>query len=439
MKPTRVSVIRMSLISVVLGALACGATAQDSAQQKLLAVRAAKMDAYRQLAETINGFEINSQTLVRDFVTESDQIQAELDTFVRGVRFDEPRYLADGSAEIDGEVTVAKVIETLRTAHSRHYKGNTITTRDFEQMTQRIEKSVVRVTGMGAPREDTPPGIPAEVDIDAGAATLVSPTIPALWVQQAQPRGRLMAKRAAELDAKRQLAERIKGLRLTSQTLVRDFATESDIITSDLQATLRGATVTKVYYQDQELICEAEVRIPTEQVITAIKTLYSRHYRGNQIKSTEIEQITRSVVKRDFTAVGYGTVPERYRRQVVAEATTVTVSSPGWLDQKFRATGSGTDPDISSAQGKLKARRAATVEAYRNLAEQINGLTITGSTTVRDFVTERDEIEAQVRSRIRGAEIVSERQDGDVFEVTVEVDGVEIWTVVGHAYRISIR
>ncbi|MBN2448065.1 MAG: hypothetical protein JXO22_15150, partial [Phycisphaerae bacterium] len=49
---------------------------------------------------------------------------------------------------------------------------------------------------------------------------------------------RLKAIRAAELDAKRKLAEQVYGLRLTSETLVRDFVTEHDVIMSELDNVL---------------------------------------------------------------------------------------------------------------------------------------------------------------------------------------------------------
>jgi len=62
------------------------------AQNKLLAKRAAEADAYRKLAETINGVQINSSTTVRDFVTESDEIRSGIDTVVRGARFGSPAY-----------------------------------------------------------------------------------------------------------------------------------------------------------------------------------------------------------------------------------------------------------------------------------------------------------------------------------------------------------
>src|SRR5688500_9682192 len=58
---------------------------------------------------------------------------------------------------------------------------------------------------------------------------------------QLSPQQKAMSRRAAQLDAYRLLAERIYGLRVTSDTTVRDFVTEDDRIKTHVEALLRGA------------------------------------------------------------------------------------------------------------------------------------------------------------------------------------------------------
>ena len=58
----------------------------NQAQKRLMAVRAAKADAFRQLVEIINGVHVNSETVVKDFVTESDVIKTKVEGLIKGIK-----------------------------------------------------------------------------------------------------------------------------------------------------------------------------------------------------------------------------------------------------------------------------------------------------------------------------------------------------------------
>jgi hypothetical protein len=74
---------------------------------------------------------------------------------------------------------------------------------------------------------------------------------------QARP----MALRAAELVAKRNLLEITKGVRIDSTTLVKDFVVESDVINSQVEGVVKGATVVKQDYMSDGSV-EVTVRMP---------------------------------------------------------------------------------------------------------------------------------------------------------------------------------
>jgi hypothetical protein len=396
-----------------------------AAQQKLMAKRAAEADAYRKLTEAVYGLQLNSTTHVRDFVTESDQIRGEVEHFIRGIRLGAPVWYDDLSCEVPAEVTVAKVIETLRASHERYYKGNRVQVRDYESVTSRVERNVIRVIGMGAPREDLPP----EAQQPEGVGSIDAPRAarapaPPIW-RSVGPQGRLMALRAARMDALRRLAERIKGLRLTARTQVRDFVTESDIINTELNAFLVGAEEIGQYLHDNELIAEVRLRVPTEQVVKTIKELHSRHYKGNDLKATDIESVVTTVVKRDFEETGMGVPPPQYMRRYVEE-----VHAPAWVVESIEAEGSGTDPEIDTPQGRLRATRAAEMDARRKLAERIAGLELESATRVRDFVAERDEITTLVDALISDAAVVSTRVGDGAAYVSVSVPAARVWGLV---------
>jgi len=425
------------LIQVAFPASARAQDAAKQAQNKLLAKRAAEADAYRKLAETVKGMRINSETLVRDFVTEYDVIKSELDTYVKGIRLGEPVYYDDGTCEVRAEVTVAKVITKIKELHTRHYRGNRVSGTDIERMKQYVQKDVIEAIGMGAPRPELPPDLPEGVAEMLGPPPAdVPPTIPELW-RSIPPQERLMAARAAELDAKRKLLERILGLRITSDTLVRDFVTEYDEIRAQADGIVVGARQKgRPYYHDNELIVDVTVEVPVESVITSIKRLHTRHYRGHRVTGTDIVNIRKTVKRNTFEATGSG-CPRPQAIQMAAASTGQNM--PDWIATKITATGNGTDPALDTPQGKLKAHRAAELDAKRRLAEQVYGLHIDSDTLVRDFVTEYDEIRSQVDAVLVGA--IEERTDwgADMVTVTVSLPARDVWTVVNSQIVITRR
>ena len=63
-----------------------------------------------------------------------------------------------------------------------------------------------------------------------------------------KPQARPMALRAAKLDAMRNLLEATKGVRISSTTVVKDFAITSDIIMSQVEGMVKGAQVVHQEY-----------------------------------------------------------------------------------------------------------------------------------------------------------------------------------------------
>lgn len=105
----------------------------NTGQQRLLAERAAQADAYRQLAEAVNGVQVFAETTVKDFVSESDVIRLQVKALIRGAkRVGKPRYLSDGTVEIDlkmpifGNESVAQAVDfgkTLEKQTARPYSN----------------------------------------------------------------------------------------------------------------------------------------------------------------------------------------------------------------------------------------------------------------------------------------------------------------------------
>jgi len=75
------------------------------------------------------------------------------------------------------------------------------------------------------------------------------------------------------------------------------------------------------------------------------------------------------------------------------------------------------------AQQRLMAIRAAKLDAYRSLAEQVYGLRLDATATVADMVVQNDTFRSKVEGVIYGATLVSITPTGDdTYETTLTLD-----------------
>ena len=91
---------------------------------------------------------------------------------------------------------------------------------------------------------------------DAEAGDVVDPT--ASFLQAVAAR---LACRAAVVDAQRNLLEAIQGVRVTSTTVVQDFALESDEIRTTLEGVVKGASMLERKTNDDG-VCTVVLRMP---------------------------------------------------------------------------------------------------------------------------------------------------------------------------------
>ena len=191
---------------------------------------------------------------------------------------------------------------------------------------------------------------------------------PAHATSQAQRR--LLTKRAAETEARRNLAEKLAGVHVSSQTTVRDFMTESDVIRSHCNAFIRGAQV-------------VDERENADGTYTVTISLDLRSLRE---------------VIRPQAA------PAPPRR-----------AAP-----------------VGGGRGKAMAMRAATLDAQRKLVEKIYGTYVQSETSVTNFELDYDRILSQASGLLRWAEETDQRYDPGSGEaqVTLRLDGANVKRMV---------
>ena len=109
-------------------------------------------------------------------------------------------------------------------------------------------------------------------------------------------------------------------------------------------------------------------------------------------------------------------------RQAPAAPVVVTLNATGY-GAVNNAACAGQCDRVSPAQRKLLAMRAARLDAYRAMAEQVYGLRIEGGSTVGSLALKDDSFKVYIDAFIRGARVTNtvQREDG-TYEATVEME-----------------
>jgi len=91
---------------------------------------------------------------------------------------------------------------------------------------------------------------------------------------------------------------------------------------------------------------------------------------------------------------------------------------------RVSVTGEGVAPmnTSSPAQARVMAKRAAIVEAYRLIAEKVNGVRVEGKDTIKNMVVQRSTVKTQVAAMIRNAAIVETTFKNGLCEVEMEIE-----------------
>jgi hypothetical protein len=213
---------------------------------------------------------------------------------------------------------------------------------------------------------------------------------------QMDSQSKLMTRRAAKVDALRNLLEIVYGIQIDARTTVRDFVTQSDVVRSRVRAVVQGAR--EIDYLVQ---ADGTAEVTVEVTLGRLEDILGRRISYDQ---------------ESIQAKGYG----------APGGQTYETSQPQASRDALRVKGHGIEPNepgMTAAEKSLLAKRAGKLDALRNLSEQVVGVRISGETLVRDFVTRSDDMRSRVFSYIQGARVISEYQLADgSYEVEVEID-----------------
>ena len=158
-----------------------------------------------------------------------------------------------------------------------YYSGGRWHERSFDKVNQYYEQKTLVATGSGVPRSHSSragsaeqPSQPSEPEWARQYIRATGSGVPPEDVTDPGQAG-LLAERAAEVDAKRNLLERIYGIRVDSSTYIRDYVAEHDEASTRLNAFLAGAKKVDTRYLDDGVV-EVDVEAPLSGVWDIVKT-----------------------------------------------------------------------------------------------------------------------------------------------------------------------
>jgi len=84
--------------------------------------------------------------------------------------------------------------------------------------------------------------------------------------------------------------------------------------------------------------------------------------------------------------------------------------------------------ECSKSKAIAMARRAAILDAYKALAEEVYGIKINGRDSVKNMVLQNSTLKAYVEGLIRGAKVVDENYKDGIYSVSMELKlNLEEW------------
>ncbi|MEA3464606.1 MAG: hypothetical protein U9R29_01085 [Thermodesulfobacteriota bacterium] len=188
-------------VLLVLAILFC-ATSVLAGNKRIMSIRAAKVLAERALVESIYGLKLRATESVQNMVAASFEGTTESKTkaMIKGVKYEDVIY--------EAESDIAKVTAIVSLPSITNIDGQTMD----------LHNKVFRRVGF--------------------ATSTPSQAIP------------LMAMRAAELDAYKQLIKQVVGFQLESETSVENFMLKSDSVKTKVMATIYMAELVEYGWDD---------------------------------------------------------------------------------------------------------------------------------------------------------------------------------------------
>lgn len=251
-------------------------------QARLKAEKAAEIDGDRQLVERIFGLNIDGDTKVGDLALVDDAVKGVTRACLVGATsVGKTEFLDDGRVQVVRAVKVRELVDSL----NQVIKGKKLDRGAFEKSSEETvfkreaNEKVIEVLGNSA-------------------------------LPGSEGHAKVMAKRAAELDAHRKLAGRIMGTKISSESTVKDFCLKHDKLIAALSHAIKGARTTEIKFQSDGT-CEVTMQMKMREIIRT-----TRRYTDSKLDKLDVRDEIKEEV---YTETGKATDKKTTQGAVATE------------------------------------------------------------------------------------------------------------------------
>jgi len=219
-----------------------------TASGRVVAVREARVRAYRAMADRLRAIQVGPTRTVGDLVGGIATAEANLDVFIRNLPVaGAPRLMPDRIAEVDVTALVRDVIRMLKEVRAQRPSDDRWTEEQIDHISVNLKADRLTVTGSGMPPADdvrpVEPRPEARGSLPDWAANVLQAQAAARFSDDAadEAEARLLASRSAKARALANLERQLDAVRLDDGRTARERAAKEEAFRRDLKTFLSSA------------------------------------------------------------------------------------------------------------------------------------------------------------------------------------------------------
>ncbi len=328
---------------------------EENFKEKLLL--GARSEARLQLIEAIKEITITSNTKLRDYAFNNSAFDKKLQDIVKKAdEISEPVYQENKICRITLAIPFSVVLKELKAFYEEVPEQKDFLREHLSKLEEASSQRIFYATGVA--QEE--PTIEKPVQNKKKSS---------FWTRVTS-QGKLMALRAAKVDAYRNLSETIKGIQVTSKTKVENFVTQSDQIQAAFDKFIFGMEITGSPVYKEEGVVEVTVQVAPQKVIDLLMQWRETQEDQKQFKDLSSKLGTIEVK-------GTGVPPQQYikeEKEASSDSSSHTNEWPSWATQRLNVTGIAASENKNSLESFDHLKAKAKEDAYQKILRQIREL-----------------------------------------------------------------